>query len=273
MRKPMPLNFHPMRLQLKTVCCGTALVFFALWMSASHAVLQDEIQVYDDEINARGEYSLEMHVNTTPSGVTSPSYHGEVMNQGNTRITPEFAYGIGHDIELGLYVNSVVVGSNWNYAGFKGRIKWLPIQEKKGDEFFAGVNVELSNTLYQYEESRYSGEARFIIGKHFDQWLVVANPIFDFQFSQPYTNQNPMFNFALRVSREITKDFSLGAEYYSNLGSLAYPVNLQTTGQTVFAVAYVDAGLVPFQFGIGRGLNSSSDSWTVKAIFSVPVDF
>ena len=58
MRKPMPLNFHPMRLQLKTFCCGTALVFFALWMSASHAVLQDEIQVYDDEINALGATDL-----------------------------------------------------------------------------------------------------------------------------------------------------------------------------------------------------------------------
>jgi len=258
---------------LPSVCQGIATVFLALWLSTSHAVLQDEIQVYDDEINAKGEYSLELHVNSTPSGVGAQSYPGEVMNPGNVRITPEFAYGIGHDLELGLYVNSVMVGTQWNYAGFKGRVKWLPIQEKKGDGFFAGVNFELSNTLYQYEQSQYSSEARFIIGKHFDDWFVVVNPIFDFSFSQPYTNQNPMFTLAGRVSREITEGFSLGAEYYSNLGSLNYPVNLQTTGQTLFAVAYVDAGPIPFQFGIGRGLNSSSDSWTVKAIFSLPIDF
>jgi len=35
---------------------------------AAQAALQDEIQVYDDEINAKGEYSLELHLNTTPNG-------------------------------------------------------------------------------------------------------------------------------------------------------------------------------------------------------------
>ena len=273
MQHPYQSNPKAIGFSLPTLCQGIATLFLALWLSTSYAVLQDEIQVYDDEINAKGEYSLELHVNSTPSGVGAQSYPGEVMNPVNVRITPEFAYGIGHDLELGLYVNSVMVGTQWNYAGFKGRVKWLPIQEKKGDGFFAGVNFELSNTLYQYEQSQYSGEARFIIGKHFDDWLVVVNPIFDFSFSQPYTNQNPMFNLASRVSREITEGFSLGVEYYSNLGSLNYPVNLQTTGQTLFAVAYVDAGPIPFQFGIGRGLNSSSDSWTVKAIFSLPIDF
>ena len=66
----------------------------ALAPLASHAVLQDEIQVYDDEINAKGEQSLELHVNNTPNGLVTPSYPGEVMNNHNTRITPEYAYGL-----------------------------------------------------------------------------------------------------------------------------------------------------------------------------------
>jgi len=57
----------------------------------SHAVLQDEIQVYDDEINDKGEFSLELHLNTTPNGVRDSSYPGEIMNQGNTRLTPGYA--------------------------------------------------------------------------------------------------------------------------------------------------------------------------------------
>jgi len=130
--------------------------------TAAMAVLQDEIQVYDDEINAKGEQSLELHVNNTPRGIQTPSYPGEVMNNSNTRITPEYAYGLGHDLEAGFYINSVVNNSTWNYAGAKVRLKWLPYTEEKGDPVFAGLNVEVSNTLPQYEPSRYNSEARFI---------------------------------------------------------------------------------------------------------------
>jgi len=251
---------------------GLAIFLLVAWATASHAVLQDEIQVYDDEINAKGEYSLELHINSTPAGVTKPDYPGAVINQGNTRITPEFAYGLGHGLELGAYLNTVLVNGDLNYAGFKGRLKWLPILEKDGYDFFAGVNFEVSNTLYQYEQSRYSGEARFIIGKHIDKWLVVVNPIFDLALSQPYTNQNPVFNLAARVSREVTQDLALGVEYYSNLGSLDQPISYQQTGQSIFAVAYWEGAPIPFQFGVGHGLTLGSDTWTVKAILSIPID-
>lgn len=238
----------------------------------AHAVLQDEIQVYDDEINAKGEYSLELHVNNTPRGLQTPAYPGEVMNNSNTRITPEFAYGLGHDLELGLYVNSVVNNSTWNYAGSKARLKWLPYQEEKGDFVFAGLNVEFSNTLPQYEASRYNSEARFIIGKHIDKWLLVFNPIIDIPLSQPYVHQSPYFNSATRISREVAPDLSLGAEFYSNVNQLGTgPVSWPNTQQLGFLVVYYDAGLLPFQAGIGKGFTNSSDSLTLKAIVSIPL--
>jgi hypothetical protein len=40
-------------------------------LGASHPVMsaqQDEIQVYADDINKRGEFGLEWHLNTTPQG-------------------------------------------------------------------------------------------------------------------------------------------------------------------------------------------------------------
>ena len=154
---------------LSTLFCALCLLTLT---SVSHAVLQDEIQVYDDEINDKGEYSLELHVNTTPNGIKTPSYRGEVMNAGNTRLTPELAYGLGHGLEAGLYLNTVFNGGNWEYAGYKARLKWLPILEKDGYDFFAGVNFEVGNVMYQYEQSRYGAEARFIIGKHIDNFLV-----------------------------------------------------------------------------------------------------
>ena len=234
--------------------------------------LQDEIQVYDDEINEKGEYSLEVHFNTTPDGITtSRSYPGQVINAGNTRLTPELALGLGHDLEAGLYVNTVFNSGQWNYAGYKLRMKWLPILEKYGYDFFGGVNIELSNTLYQYEQSRYGVEARFILGKHIDEWLVAINPILAWPLSQPYADGNPNFSLSARVSREVTKELALGVEYYSNVGVLNQPINYQNTGQMGFLMAYWDGEPIAFQAGVGRGLSQSSDNWTIKAIFSIPL--
>ena len=246
-----------------------ALMFTPL---TAHAILQDEIQVYDDEINAKGEQSLELHVNNTPKGVRTPSYPGEVMNGQASRITPEYAYGLGNNLELGLYINSVVYNNTWNYAGSKVRLKWLPLNEGRGDYFFGGVNVELSNTLPQYEQSRYNAEARFIIGKHVGEWLFVINPIFDQQLSRPYIRQAPVFNTAIRISRKVATDWSIGTEFYSNFNQLGSgPVSFPNTKQLAFLKVYCDAGPFPFQAGIGRGLTNASDTLTLMAIISIPI--
>ena len=38
----------------------------------AHAALIDEIQVYTDDINAPGQFGLELHLNTTPKGRSTP---------------------------------------------------------------------------------------------------------------------------------------------------------------------------------------------------------
>ncbi len=250
------------------VVCTVGLLLFPM---VGQTALQDEIQVYDDEINEKGEYSLELHLNTTPNGIRTPGYAGEVMNHGNTRLTPEFAYGLGHGLEAGLYINTVFNDGKWEYAGYKVRMKWLPILEKDGYDFFAGVNVEVGNALYQYDQSRYGAEARFIIGKHIDKWLVSVNPIFGYQLSQPYQSTAPNFSLAARVSREVTQDLALGVEYYSDVGALNQQIYYQQTGQAGFLMMYWDGKPFAFQAGVGKGFTQSTDSLTVKAIISVPL--
>ncbi len=237
----------------------------------SRAVLQDEIQVYDDAINAKGEYSLELHLNTTPNGLKTGNYNGEVLTNGNTRITPEFAYGLGNGLELGLYVNTVVNNGRWDYAGYKARLKWLPILEKDGYPFFAGVNFEVGNVLYQYDQSRYGAEARFILGKNVDKWLFVVNPIFGHALSQPYRTEGPNFSLAARVSREVTPELALGVEYYSDIGLLNQTIAYQQTGQAAFLMMYWEGKPFSFQFGVGKGLTQNTDSLTVKGIISIPL--
>ena len=81
---------------------------------------QDEIQVYTDDINKRGEFGLEWHLNTTPQGRTTPDYPGEITNHHGFRFTPEFSYGLTSDVELGLYLPMLIDGSgDYHFVGVK----------------------------------------------------------------------------------------------------------------------------------------------------------
>src|SRR5260221_14022566 len=70
------------------------------------AALYDEIQVYDDDINAPGEFGLELHTNASPSARGVPDYPGEGVPAHHFRFTPEFSYGITRTWEAGLYLPS-----------------------------------------------------------------------------------------------------------------------------------------------------------------------
>ena len=262
-----------MQARFSNILLAQALVLTSLALSPSigMAMLQDEIQVYDDEINAKGEASVELHLNSTPRGIQTPSYPGEVMSNNALRVTPEFAYGLGHDLEAGLYISYVNYDNKFQYAATKLRMKWLPIREDKGDDFFAGVNLELANVQPQFDESRYNAEARFIIGKHFDEWLISFNPIIEMPLSQPYVHQSPYFSTATRISREIIPEVALGVEYYSNLNQLGQPINYQNTQQLGFLMMYYEGKPMSFQAGVGKGFSNSTDSLTLKAIFSIPL--
>ena len=56
----------PMTMNLKHLPLFASLLLLSV--CPARAELQDEIQVYDDAINARGETGLELHLNTTPRG-------------------------------------------------------------------------------------------------------------------------------------------------------------------------------------------------------------
>jgi hypothetical protein len=89
----------------------------------AYAVLQDEIQVYSDDINQPGELGLELHVNTTPNGVTS-GYAGEVMNHHGLRVTPEISMGLTKTVDVGFYHPMVrTAEGDYQLTGAKFRIQ------------------------------------------------------------------------------------------------------------------------------------------------------
>jgi hypothetical protein len=236
---------------------------------AARAELSDEIQVYTDDINAPGEFGLEVHVNTTPSGRSTPDYPGEVTPWHGLRITPEFSWGLTKTWEAGLYIPSNIDASgNWEIAGAKLRMKWLPI---RGDDNtggpFLGANVELARQQQKFSESRTTSELRIMMGYRSEEWLFAMNPVFGWNLSDEPKSGTPDFSLDFKVSKKVSDTVALGLEYYSDMGTVSHILPLAEQTNTLYAAADLDFKTWSLNFGVGRGLTDAADKWTVKAIF------
>lgn len=239
--------------------------------TAALAALPDEIQVYTDDINKPGAFGLELHVNTTPRGANRQDYPGEVTTNHGLRVTPEFSYGLSHDFEAGLYLPMEFSSGNASVAGWKLRLKWLPLRGDEGTGgAFLGANVEFSDLAYQYSASRYNAELRLIGGYRSDDWLLALNPIFSRALSGGAPQPKTEFELGYKLSHAIAKGLGVGIEYYNEKGPWTKFSPGAEQGKTLYLALDVDREPWVFNLGIGRGLNDATDRWTIKAIFEIP---
>lgn len=247
---------------------------FLLLPAAASAFLSDEIQVYTDDINAPGERGLEMHVNTTPRGRSIADYPGEVVPNHGLRITPEFSWGLTKTWEAGLYIpSSFDSAGRGSLAGAKLRIKFLPIKgtDEEGG-WYLGANGELSRLQQKFSESRNSSELRIMMGYRDPEWLLGMNPVFGWDLSPGLRRGTPDFSLAFKASRKISEKLAIGAEHYADLGTTAHVLPLRDQAHTLYGVVDIDFGKGwGLNFGVGRGLTSAADRYTVKAIVEIPL--
>lgn len=232
---------------------------------AARAALTDEIQVYTDDLEAPGERGIELHLNTTPSGRTTPDYAGEVVPHHALRVTPEISYGIARNWDAGVYLPFVRSGDGaYFFAGPKFRLKWLPLRPGEGGTgMFAGVNGEIAFVQERFEPSGRPAEIRPIVGYRGEKWLFSFNPILGTDLAGEDKGV-VTFAPAAKLSRRAWPGMALGAEYYMDLGRLSH----FSAREEQSRILYVTADTERLNFGIGYGLTNASDRWTVKAIVS-----
>jgi hypothetical protein len=256
-------------------------------VAPARADLTDEIQVYADDINAPGQFHLELHLNTTPDGRSRPDYGGEITPEHGIRLTPEFSYGLTPDVEAGLYVPAVrASGGSLYLAGARVRLKWLPIRPDNSTHDsagyggapgrtsggFAGLNFELSQVAARFERDRRVLEIRPMLGWRNPTWLVAFNPVLDVALAGPDHNHPPQFAPALKLARSVVDWAALGVEYYVDLGPVTELQPYARQSHMLFLAVDVDRKPWAFNFGVGRGFGDDTDRWTVKAIIEVPSD-
>ena len=235
------------------------------------ASLLDEIQVYTDDLNAPGEFGAEIHINTTPKGLTAPSYPGEAVNHRGIRVTPELSWGLTPSFEAGLYLPVTRTGDGVLYgAGLKLRAKWLPLKAGPDGGWFAGINTELGQLKQPFSESARALEVRTILGWKNNDWLLATNPIFGWDVSPGHMHRTPDFTLAVKAARRVSASSSLGLEYYSGMGRLNQRLPPGQQDNTLYIAWDYEGAPFSFNLGLGRGLTGASDAWTLKSIIEVP---
>jgi hypothetical protein len=234
--------------------------------------LNDEIQVYIDDMDEPGKRGLEFHVNDTLRGRATQDYPGELPPYHITRITPEFSQGLTHDLEGGLYLPAAMDTSGNTYLfGAKLRMKWIPLHSEETGGWYAGANLELANVRRKFSESRYNSELRLIAGYRTRDFLVGFNEVLEWALSPGYRG-SPDAMHAWKLSRRVAEKVSLGGEYYDDRGPLTHPLPGDQHDRTLYLVADIENSSWGLNIGIGRGLNAATDAWTVKSIIAFSFD-
>jgi hypothetical protein len=240
--------------------------------ATARADLQDEIQVYDDAINAPGETGLELHANTTLRGQPGAAQPPGAPGLHALRLTPEFSLGWSPSLEFGAYLPSVTDSRGPRVAGLKLRLKYLPLRPQGGEGSFGGVNIELSRLGQRYSEVRSSAEARFIAGYRTGDWLLAVNPTLGFGLSDGQRGHSPDLQIGTRLARALSADWALGIEHYAGLGTVGHLAPWSAQDQRLFLTLDRTSRRWGFNLGLGRGFSPGADRWTLKSIVDWPLD-
>jgi hypothetical protein len=222
----------------------------------------DEIQVYDAEINAPGQFSLQLHNNYTPIGRKEPAFPGGIVPDHALNGVPEWACGVTDWLELGAYLPlyTLTREGHLELDGAKARALFV-VPHAKARRLFYGINFEVSFNARHWEETRVSGEIRPIIGVRWGPVDLILNPIFDTGF-KGFDRLD--FAPAERVAYNFSDRWATALEHYADYGPVRQLVPVDRQQQVLFAVLdYADASN-SVEVGIGHGFTASSDALILK---------
>ncbi len=251
---------------VRAVLCAALIVAAVVLTRPPRAfATNDEIQVYNAEINDPGQFSIELHNNYAIKAQTEPDHPGGMEPNHALNGTPEFAYGMTDWWELGLYLPYAVTNDGEFHQG-GGKLRTLFVSPHAAERhFFYGLNFELSWQPQLFQDARWNLETRPIIGVRFAPIEIIVNPIVDTALS----GKNRTFSFApaARLAYLFSESWDIGLEHYSDIGPVDRVSGFSRQDHAIFLVTDYSGKELAVNFGIGRGYTGGAeDKWIAKMI-------
>jgi hypothetical protein len=251
------------------VISRTGVFSIALLLSpaAARAVDIFEIQVYDGAINDAGQAGLELHTNFIAAGRGVPEFPGEAVPNHALHLTLEPSFGVLPFWELGAYFQVATSPGHpdAHFGGGKLRSK-LMVPRLFTAPFIVGLNVEVGRGVRVLGSAQWDTEVRPIFAWSHGRWFAAVNPILGWALTGS-TSPFPDFEPCAKVQLAATRTVGVGLEYYAGLGRIGDFLPLAQQQQVLYVVGDLLDGPLELNVGVGRGLTSATDDWTVKAIF------
>jgi hypothetical protein len=232
--------------------------------------VHDEIQVYNAEIAAIGQWTYQQHLNYAAVGQSQPEVPGGFSSNRALQGTPEFAYGLTDWWEAGFYLPFAASGDG-QFLSDGAKIRSLfVVPDAAKRSFFYGINFELGYELPRFSSTPWALEIRPIIGIRNSDWEFIVNPIVDVSFG---SNGEADFAPAVRLARNLGNDRFVGLEYYADFGKIGHFLPFQEQSQQLFAVTDFKVSQIDVELGAGYGFTTGSDRFVLKAIlgYAFPV--
>lgn len=110
MRRQNPEGSFQATTRVAALSILSNLMLFQMTCARGAAEVHDEIQVYNAEIAAMGQWTYEQHLNYASIGQTVPEVPGGFHSNRALQGTPEFAYRLTEWWEAGFYLPFAVRG-------------------------------------------------------------------------------------------------------------------------------------------------------------------
>jgi hypothetical protein len=232
----------------------------------------EEIQVYEDDLDAPGHFGLDVHVNYVATGDPAPDSPTDGQSPlHRTRVTPEWSYGLTKNVELGLYLPLATFEADGRTeaAGVKGRVKWIA-PRPEGQDWYWGLNLEVGRVNHTLDINPWNAELKAIWGLHRGRLNLAANANLDWTVSGPHP-QPASLDIDTKLAWTVTKGLDLGIETYNGVGPIKRPGHFGEEDQTAYAAADLTLGKWALNLGLGHGYGGNRDGLVAKAVISVPM--
>jgi hypothetical protein len=247
------------------------LAALAVWTAApdGRAAAQDlfEIQVYPYDTVEPGATMFEFHTNFTPSG-SKGIEDGVYGNHHQLHETLEITHGWTKRFETGFYLETAphVPGVGARFTGWHIRPRFR-FPEAERFPFRVSLSFEYAFNRPGFDPNAQTLEIRPIFERQQGRLYVSINPDLSLAVKGPDAGSAPGFEPNGKLGWDFTGKIQAGVEYYSETGTVKHFDPLGDEHHIVFGAA--DLNVSPdweLNFGVGKGLTSTSEQWILKAI-------
>ena len=251
------------RLGLGSVCLACCL----LGSSAVHSVAQDlfELEVFEYESSAPGEYEVEFHSN----GMTGNSVSGaRAADHRPVHMSVEVTRGWTNKLETALFVQTAPFGSpgSVRFGGGHFRAKYqfgeigaLPVR--------VAASAEYAFNRAVFDHELQTVEVRGIVDLERGRLLLVANPSLEVVTKGAEASLDPVFDISARAGWKLSRRLTSVTDYFSAAATTRHLLPQPNAHHLLFTGAGLN--LAPgweFEVSVGHCLTRRGEPWLMKSV-------